>query len=130
MNALPAAFIVPVIKKFKSGVIVRMADSGFVKVAQVSEIKPGEMIMVNLGGDQVLLANVNGNIHAVEDICSHAYASLSEGDLNGEEVECPLHGGVFSVVTGEAIGPPANEPVKLFQIQVDGDDILIAPPLE
>lgn len=107
-----------------------MADSGFVKVAQVSEIKPGEMIMVNLGSDQVLLANVGGNIHAVEDICSHAYASLSEGDLNGEEVECPLHGGVFSVVTGEALGPPADEPVRRYQIQVDGDDILIAPPEE
>ena len=107
-----------------------MADSGFVKVAQVSEIKPGEMMMVNLGGDQVLLANVNGNIHAIEDICSHAYASLSEGDLNGEEVECPLHGGAFSVVTGEALSPPADEPVRLYQIQVDGNDILIAPPAE
>jgi 3-phenylpropionate/trans-cinnamate dioxygenase ferredoxin subunit len=107
-----------------------MADSGFVKVAQVSELTPGEMTMVNLGDDQVLLANVNGNIHAVEDICSHAYASLSEGDLNGEEVECPLHGGVFSVVTGEALGPPADDPVKLYQVRIDGDDVLIAPPEE
>ena len=107
-----------------------MADSGFVKVAQVSEIKPGEMTMVNLGDDQVLLANVNGNIHAVADICSHAYASLSEGDLNGEEVECPLHGGVFSVVTGEALGPPPDDPVKLYQVKIDGDDILIASPEE
>lgn len=107
-----------------------MADSGFVKVAQVSDIKSGEMIMVNLGSDQVLLANVNGNIHAIEDICSHAYASLSEGDLNGAEVECPLHGGAFSVVTGEALSPPADEPVRLYQIQVDGNDILIAPPAE
>ena len=96
----------------------------------MSDIKSGEMIMVNLGSDQVLLANVNGNIHAIEDICSHAYASLSEGDLNGEEVECPLHGGAFSVVTCEAVSPPADEPVRLYQIQVDGNDILIAPPAE
>jgi nitrite reductase/ring-hydroxylating ferredoxin subunit len=117
------------VTKFDSGV-TPMADSGFVKVAQVSEIKPGEMTMVNLGDDQVLLANVNGNIHACEDICSHAYASLSEGDLNGEEVECPLHGGVFSVVTGEALGPPADDPVKLYKVQIDGDDVLIASPEE
>jgi nitrite reductase/ring-hydroxylating ferredoxin subunit len=107
-----------------------MADSGFVKVAQVSEIRPGEMMMVNVGSEQVLIANVNGNIHACEDICSHAYASLSEGDLNGEEVECPLHGGVFSLITGEALTPPADDPIKLYQVQVDGDDILIAPPQE
>ena len=107
-----------------------MADSGFVKAAQVSEIRPGEMMMVNVGSDQVLIANVNGNIHACEDICSHAYASLSEGDLNGEEVECPLHGGVFSLITGEALTPPADDPIKLYQVQVDGDDILIAPPQE
>ena len=105
-----------------------MADSGFVKVAQVSEIRPGEMMMVNVGSEQVLIANVNGNIHACEDICSHAYASLSEGDLNGEEVECPLHGGIFSLITGEALTPPADDPIKLYQVQVDGDDILIAPP--
>ena len=105
-----------------------MADSGFVKAAQVSEIRPGEMMMVNVGSDQVLIANVNGNIHACEDICSHAYASLSEGDLNGEEVECPLHGGIFSLITGEALTPPADDPIKLYQVQVDGDDILIAPP--
>ncbi len=107
-----------------------MADSGFVKVAQVSEIRPGEMMMVNVGSEQVLIANVNGNIHACEDICSHAYASLSEGDLNGEEVECPLHGGIFSLITGEALTPPADDPIKLYQVQVDGDDILIAPPQE
>jgi nitrite reductase/ring-hydroxylating ferredoxin subunit len=107
-----------------------MADSGFVKVAQVSEIRPGEMMMVNVGSEQVLVANVNGNIHACEDICSHAYASLSEGDLNGEEVECPLHGGIFSLITGEALTPPADDPIKLYQVQVDGDDILIAPPQE
>jgi 3-phenylpropionate/trans-cinnamate dioxygenase ferredoxin subunit len=107
-----------------------MADSGFVKAAQVSEIRPGEMMMVNVGSDQVLIANVNGNIHACEDICSHAYASLSEGDLNGEEVECPLHGGIFSLITGEALTPPADDPIKLYQVQVDGDDILIAPPQE
>ena len=107
-----------------------MADSGFVKVAQVSEIRPGEMMMVNVGSEQVLIANVNGNIHACEDICSHAYASLSEGDLNGEEVECPLHGGIFSLITGEALTPPADDPIKLYQVEVDGDDILIAPPQE
>ena len=104
-----------------------MADPGFVKVAQVSEIKPGEMISVEVDNEQVLLANVDGAIHAVDDICSHAYATLSEGDLNGEEVECPLHGGAFNVTTGAPVAPPANEPVKVYKVQIEGDDILVGP---
>jgi nitrite reductase/ring-hydroxylating ferredoxin subunit len=108
-----------------------MADAGFVKVAQVSEISPGDMITVDYPtGDAVLIANVDGVIHACDDICSHAYASLSEGDLNGAEVECPLHGALFNVTTGEALTPPAEAPIKIYQVQVEGDDILVAPPQE
>ena len=105
-----------------------MADPVFVKVAQLSEIKPGEMMAVNVGRDQVLLANVDGTIHALDDICSHAYACLSEGDLKGSEVECPLHGGAFNVTTGEPLAPPADSPLQVFPVQVEGDDILISHP--
>ena len=105
-----------------------MADAGFVKVAQVSEIKPGEMISVEVDNEQVLLVNLNGSIHAVDDICSHAYASLSEGDLSGEEVEGPLHGGSFNTITGVPINPPASEALRIFTVQVEGDDILVGPP--
>ena len=98
----------------------------FVKVAQVSEIRPGDMMMVNVGPDQVLLANVDGAIYACEDICSHAYASLSEGDINGTEIECPLHGALFNVTTGESLTPPAEDPVKVFPVQIEGDDILVS----
>ncbi len=107
-----------------------MADPGFIKVAQLSEIKPGEMMSVEVDNEQVLLVNVDGNIHAVDDICSHAYATLSEGDLSGEEVECPLHGGSFNAVTGAPINPPANEPLRVYSVQVEGDDILGAPPTD
>ena len=108
-----------------------MADDGFVKVAQFSEITPGDMISVDFpSGDAVLVANVGGVIHACDDICSHAYASLSEGDLNGAEVECPLHGAVFNITTGEALTPPAEAPVRVYRVQVEGDDILVAPPQE
>lgn len=105
-----------------------MADTGFVKVAEVGELSPGEMKMVELGTEQVLLANVDGNIYACDDICSHAYASLSEGDLNGAEVECPLHGSVFNVMTGDVDSPPADEPVRVFEVRIEGPDILLGPP--
>ena len=105
-----------------------MAESGFVKVAELGELSPGEMKLVEVGGDQVLLANVEGSLHACEDICSHAYASLSEGDLSGQEVECPLHGSAFNVVTGEVLTPPADDSIRVFEVRIEGQDILIGPP--
>jgi len=104
-----------------------MAQQEFLKVADLGDLPPGEMMSVDVGGSHVLLANVGGTIHACDDICSHAYAFLSDGDLNGDEVECPLHGSAFNVVTGEALTPPANESQQIFEVQVDGNDILVGP---
>ena len=104
-----------------------MAEAGFVKVAQLDDLPPGEMMMVEVGDDRILLANVEGKVHAIEDICSHAYASLSEGDLSGQEVECPLHGGAFDLVSGEAVTPPATESVKVYELRIEGQDILLGP---
>ena len=105
-----------------------MADSGFIKVAQVSELKTGEMMAVTIGDDQVLLTNIVGNFHAIDDVCSHAYACLSDGDIDGEEVECPLHGGSFNAMTGAPMNLPAEEALRVFQIKIEGDDIFVAPP--
>jgi nitrite reductase/ring-hydroxylating ferredoxin subunit len=105
-----------------------MADAGFIKVAQVSEIRPGEMIEVEVGDEPVLLVNVDGNIHALDGICTHAYAAMSEGDLRGDEVECPLHGGAFNCITGAPTNPPANESLRVFSVRIEGDDILVGPP--
>ena len=104
-----------------------MAESGFVKVAEVGEISPGEMKVVEVGEEQILLVNVEGDIHACDDICSHAYASLSEGDLSGNEVECPLHGSAFNVITGEALTPPAEDTIRVFEVRIDGQDVLVGP---
>ena len=104
-----------------------MAESGFVKVAEVGEISPGDMKVVEVGEDQILLVNVEGNIHACDDICSHAYASLSEGDLNGDEIECPLHGSAFNIITGEALTPPAEDKIRIFEVRIDGQDVLVGP---
>ena len=105
-----------------------MAETPFVKVAEVGELPPGAMKMVEFGDDQVLLANVGGNIYACDNVCTHAFFPLAEGDLDGEQVECPLHGSVFNVTTGQAIGPPADENLRVFQVRTDGQDILVGPP--
>ena len=102
-----------------------MPESDFVKVAQSSDIQPGDMIPVKLNDDEILLANIDGEIFACDDICSHSYASLCEGDIDGPEVQCPLHGAIFNVKTGEAITPPAVVPLSVFEVRIDGDDIFM-----
>jgi len=105
-----------------------MAEMAFVKVAEVGELSPGDIKMVEVGDDQILLANVEGTIYACDDVCTHAGAPLSDGELDGEEVECPLHGSLFNVITGEIIGPPAEEHLRVFKVRIDGQDIFVGPP--
>jgi nitrite reductase/ring-hydroxylating ferredoxin subunit len=101
----------------------------FVKVAQAGQLPPGSMMLVQLGRlERILLVNVNGSYHAVEELCPHSGAALSEGDLYGEIVECPLHGSAFRVKTGEVLTPPAAEDLTVYQVRVEGDDILVGPP--
>ena len=98
----------------------------FVKVATVGQIPQGEMIVVEVDGEEVALANVGGEIFALSNSCSHRGGPLGEGLLAGDVVECPFHAGQFNVRTGEAIGAPATEPVQTYRVQVDGDDISVA----
>ena len=100
----------------------------FIKAAKTGEIGPGEMKLVDVDGERVLIANVEGKLHAVDEACTHAFAPLSEGDLDGDKLECPLHGGTFNVKTGEVIDGPPYEPLTVYQIQIEGDDILVGPP--
>jgi 3-phenylpropionate/trans-cinnamate dioxygenase ferredoxin subunit len=104
-----------------------MAESGFVKIAEMGDLSPGEMMAVDVGDQRILLANVDGNVCAIDDTCTHAYASLSDGDLSGNEVECPLHGATFNVHTGEVLTPPAPDSVKAYELRIEGQDILLGP---
>ena len=104
-----------------------MADSGFVKVAETGDLSPGEMKSVVLGQEEVLLANVNGNFYVIGDTCTHAMGQLSQGELDGEQVECPVHGAIFSVITGEVVSPPAAEGVNAYEVRISGQDILVGP---
>ena len=105
-----------------------MAEIGFVRVSDLGELSPGDMKYVEVGGDQVLLANVEGTIYACDNVCTHAFAPLAEGALDGEQVECPLHGSVFNVITGKVVDPPADDSLRVFQVRIDGQDILVGPP--
>lgn len=99
----------------------------FIAVAKVGDLLPGQMKMVDADGEPILLANINGDLHAVSDICSHAGASLSDGILEGAEVECPLHGNRFNVMTGAYLDGPGPEGITRYIVQVEGDVVLVGP---
>jgi 3-phenylpropionate/trans-cinnamate dioxygenase ferredoxin component len=102
----------------------------FIRVASVADIQPGQAAVVELGEEQILLANVGGEFYAVSNVCSHAEAYLSEGYLDEDEcaVECPLHGSLFDLRTGAPKTLPAFEPIATYQVRVEGEDVLIAQP--
>lgn len=107
---------------------VRDMESGtrFVRVATRSEVPPGGMKAVDVDGVQIALCNVGGEFYAVHDECTHECFPLSEGTLEGHTLVCILHGARFDVRTGEVLALPAYGPVTTYDIELDGEDILVA----
>ena len=104
-----------------------MTLADFVKVASIDDLHPGGLMLVDLDGERVVLANAGGRIYALSELCTHVARPLSEGDLDGEELVCPFHGSRFDVKSGEALTLPANEPLAVYKVKIDGSDVLIAP---
>lgn len=71
-----------------------------------------------------------GDVHAIGDTCTHGDISLSEGFVEGETLECWAHGSAFSLRTGKPLNLPAYEPVPVYIVEIDGDDVLIDPHLK
>lgn len=97
----------------------------WVRAARAADIAEDTVTGVLLDGEDVALYNLGGRYHATENICTHAMARLSDGYLDGDTIECPLHGGRFDIRTGSALTPPACAAIKVFPVRLDGDDILV-----
>ncbi len=93
-----------------------MAD--YVTVARTSELEPGEMLRAFVNDVAVCIYNVDGEFYATQDTCTHAEASMSEGELIDDIVICPLHGSEFNVRTGEVVAGPATEPIATYRVEV------------
>ena len=75
--------------------------AGYVKVATTNDVEPGKSKLVEVNGRRIALFNLDGTFYAIDDFCTHRGASLSEGDVIGKDVQCPWHGALFDVTTGE-----------------------------
>ncbi len=97
----------------------------FVKVAEVSLVPPGQAAMVEVQGRQIALSNLDGTFYAINNDCTHAGGSLSEGLVEGDHVECPWHGARFNVKTGAKLSAPAPADVAAYKCRVNGSAVEI-----
>jgi nitrite reductase (NADH) small subunit len=102
---------------------VRLAK--WVKLCRVSEAPtPGNVIEAEVEGVALCVANVNGELSAIDNICPHRQGPLGQGWLEGEVVVCPWHSWMFHAKTGVS-EYPSNERVEAFSIRMEGDDVLV-----
>lgn len=85
----------------------------------------GKPVLLEKDGKSICVARVGNEVFAIGDTCSHADASLSEGDVTGFKIECWLHGAEFDLRTGQALTLPAVTPVEVFAVSVDGDSVTV-----
>lgn len=97
-------------------------DSQWVKVAKVSDLTAGAMMPVSANDTNLALYNVGGIFYATDNECTHAYAMLTDGTIDGDVIECPLHGGAFEIKTGKGLGAPIFCDIKSYPTRVtDGE---------
>ena len=97
-----------------------------IKVCDEGQLQPGEMMAVeNDELPPIALYNIDGKYFATSNICTHAIAILTDGYLEGDTIECPLHGGAFNAKTGEATNFPCEEPLQTYEVQVKDGEVFI-----
>lgn len=99
--------------------------SDFVTVARLSELSGNTLLPVELDGVKLVLARTGDRVHALHDQCSHEEFPLSDGELDGNQVTCLLHGARFDLETGAARALPAVRPVRVYECRVEGDEIQV-----
>jgi 3-phenylpropionate/trans-cinnamate dioxygenase ferredoxin subunit len=101
----------------------------FERICALSQVPEDGSLRVELPDVDIAVVNFEGEIFAIEDVCSHAEVPLTDGEVeefNGAPtIECALHGSCFDLRTGEPTNLPATEPVPVYPVRVEGDDVLV-----
>ena len=97
-----------------------------VRIAQLGELPDGRGVRVDIGEHRIAVFRLGEDVYAIGDLCSHAEASLSEGELFGTDVECPRHGSEFDITTGRPDSLPATQPVPVYPVSVVDGDVYVS----
>ena len=101
-----------------------MADN-VVRVCSQSDIAPETVKAYEVGDRRLAVYNIEGKFYITDDECTHASASLADGMLEGDVIECCLHFGAFHVPTGAVKAPPCSLPLRTYKVELQGDDIFV-----
>ncbi|HLX56293.1 MAG TPA: non-heme iron oxygenase ferredoxin subunit [Ktedonobacteraceae bacterium] len=102
----------------------------FIKVAQVDDLDDGELMAVEIDGEPVCLAKVEGCIFAFTDNCTHISGPLNEGELDGDVLTCPWHGAQYNVRTGKVLRGPARQDIATYPVKIEDNAIFVSLPDE
>ena len=93
------------------------------RVAAASDVPEGEVRVVECDGRSLALSNIDGDLYAIDNICTHDGGPLGEGTLRRGRIICPRHGAAFDARTGKVLSLPAVKSVNAYRVVVDGDDV-------
>ncbi len=99
--------------------------SEWVTVGRVDELGEHALMAATVEGEEVVVANVSGDYRALAATCPHEGGPLYEGEIDDGAVMCPWHGSLFDLHSGEAVGPPAEERVAVYEVRVEADEIQV-----
>lgn len=97
----------------------------WIEIARLDEVPEDGTLGRDVGSHRVCLYRLPDGIYATDAICTHGSADLADGFIDGEEIECPLHGGRFHIPTGKATGVPCVTDVRTFRVRVEGEAVLL-----
>jgi len=101
----------------------------YVKVGSVGELQLGQSKIVEVEDVRIAIFNLDGELYAIEDVCTHDGAPLYNGDIvEGCQIECPRHGARFNIKTGAAVRMPAFVPIETYEVRIEGEDVFVKAP--
>ena len=103
-----------------------MANGKFVPAAPLANVPEGDLIGIMIEGRSIVLYKLDGEVFATQGLCTHGHAELAGGYVEGDLVQCPMHGGTFDIRTGKAVGDPCTVDLQVLPVKIEDDQILVA----
>lgn len=103
-----------------------MSNIEWIAAAELDAVPQDDVIGVEIGGRDIALYSVDGEIYASDNICTHGHARLCDGFLDGHEIECPLHQGKFDVRSGKALCAPLTEDIRSYPVKIEDGRVFLA----
>ena len=100
-------------------------SANWIDAGALADVPAGDVIGVQVGGKDIALYEVEGNVYASDNICTHGHARMSDGFLEGREIECPLHQGKFDVCTGQALCAPLTDNLKTYAVRIENMRVML-----